>query len=73
MGNYVINTARVFKGKEKPAPNRLARKRIGKQTTAALMKHCLALSAAIAGGIAVVYLRRRRKAFKTKPKPRKTM
>jgi hypothetical protein len=45
LGNYVINTARMFKDKVKPSYNRNAVKRMRKQSTASLMKHCLNLSA----------------------------
>lgn len=45
LGNYVINTARVFKNKVKPAKNRDAVKRMKKQSAASLMTHCLNLSA----------------------------
>jgi hypothetical protein len=45
LGNYVINTARVFKGKEKPKAYKAVRKQAKKQATASLMTHCLNLSA----------------------------
>jgi hypothetical protein len=45
LGNYVINTARVFKNKVKPSKNRNAQKRMKKQSAAALMSHCLRLGA----------------------------
>ena len=48
FGNYVINTARVFKEKEKPggkANSRIERKTAKKNATSAMLTHCLNLSA----------------------------
>jgi hypothetical protein len=45
LGNYVINTARFFKNKQKPTSNLMAKKRMRKQMTASLMTHCLKLGA----------------------------
>lgn len=44
LGNYVINTARLFRDKVKPVKNRNAVRRMKKQSTASLMTHCLKLS-----------------------------
>ena len=44
LGNYVINTARYFKNKERPdAPSRIQRKTAKKRATASMLTHCLKL------------------------------
>jgi hypothetical protein len=45
FGNFIINTARVFKDKEKPKASRIVRKQAGKHAGASALKHCLRLGA----------------------------
>jgi hypothetical protein len=47
LGNYVINSARVFKDKEKPSGNAMVKKRLRKRMTAGLITHCLTMSAKV--------------------------
>jgi hypothetical protein len=45
LGNYVINTARTYKNKQKPGAARVVRKKAKKQSTAGLLTHCLNMGA----------------------------
>ncbi|MCL2369691.1 MAG: relaxase MobL [Firmicutes bacterium] len=47
LGNYIINTARVFKNKQKATKSNAIRKRVKKQMTAGMLTHCLKMGVLI--------------------------